>query len=136
MDRRDLKQQITFGKRQAAILVIALLGIVTVILYVLLGFSLKFRFVYVSVYYPPVSLFYVVLNEAKTAEGFALIFAFSVTVWAAHVLFALSSVVIPALKRHYRMCLWGNVGFILLSAGMFLTLFFVTVQAVPIYKLL
>ncbi len=143
LDRRDLKRQITFGKWQTAIPIVALLGIVTVVIYVLLGFSLRFHWdvvtnmpmVHQPWLYQSVPFFKFVVHRASNVVAFILLCA-SVAVWAVHVLFALSSVAIPALKKHYRMCLWGNLGFILLSAGLFLSLLLVTVQAAaPLYEL-
>ncbi len=141
LDRQDLKKQITLDKRQATVLIVALLGIMTVIIYVLLGFLLEFHErINISMYYPPISVFEYVIHGftyhgASNAVAMGLL-CVSAAVWTIHTVFALSSVLIPALKKHFWVCLWGNIGFILLSAGLYLLLFFVIIQdALPVYEL-
>lgn len=138
LDKRDLKKQITLGKHRAIGIIVALFGIVTVLVYVLLGFTLTFRqspFIVTSYIYPTVSIFEFVVNHASNTAALAWLYV-PAAVWAVHVLFAISSMAIPALKKRVRVCLWGNIGFILLSAGLFLTFFIVTVQAVSPFFIL
>ncbi len=143
LNRQDLKKQITLDKRQTIGIIVALFGIVTALVYVMLGFTLTFhepKYPSISMYYPPVSFFrFIVTYRTKWVgllDGLFALFCIAAAVWTIHTVFALSSVLIPALKKHFWVCLWGNVALIALSAVLFFWLLFVTVKAAwPVFSL-
>lgn len=87
LDRQDLKKQITFGKQQTVCINVALFGIVTVLIYVLLGFMFREpKYSPISMYYPPVSFFQLIVTYGTKWVGMGGLFALfciAAAVWRA-----------------------------------------------------
>lgn len=138
LDRRDLKRQVRLGAQQAVGIAVALAGLATVLIYVLLGFTLTFHQTYsISMYYPSVSFFRFIVtygtgagvwSDAKTTAAFALL-CVSAAVWTVHAGYAVLSLALPVFRKNLRLRFWLNVALTALSAVMFLTLFLVTLEA-------
>lgn len=132
LDRHDLKNQIGITKKQALGLMIAIFGVITSLLYVLLVFVITFKHnAITSMYYPPsISFFDITMAWSR------YLMWISITFWAVTAIFAVLSIVIGKLRQRTRLCCCINSSLTILSLLMFVIPLLVTIHlAAPIYIL-
>lgn len=130
LDRDDLKKQIKITKQEIPSLLIAAFSLITPLIYVLLGFCWTFKeHIWLSMYYPPLSLFDFIVNYIdEPYYGLRYLLWCSVAVWAATVTFSVITFSFSKLRQRASICFCINFAFIIVSLSLFLILFFLTIH--------
>ena len=132
MEREDLKKQLRIDKVQLGHILLCAGGILVPALCVLLGFCLTFTSnVVISLYLPPRSLFAMICGAGPNPpslffpemKGVLIAFCFSAAVWAGTAVFSVLALALPRLRTKTTLCLFLEIGLIVLSAALFAALF-------------
>lgn len=132
MERADLKKQLHIDKKQLRHILLCAGGILVPALCVLLGFCLTFTpKITISLALSPRSLFAMFgrtgVNPPVTfvpgMKGMAIVLCFSAAVWAGTAVFSVLALALPGLRAKSKLCLFLEIGLIVLSAALFAALF-------------
>ena len=132
MEREDLKKQLHIDKKQLRHILLCAGGILVPALCVILGLCLTFTpKITISLALSPRSLFALFsrtgINPPITfvpgMKGMLIVLCFSAAVWAGTAVFSVLALVFPALRAKSRLCLFFEIGLMILSAALFATLF-------------
>ena len=132
MEREDLKKQLRIDKKQLRHILLCAGGILVPALCVILGLCLTFTpKITISLALSPRSLFAMFgrtgVNPPVTfvpgMKGVLIAFCFSAAVWAGTAVFSVLALALPRLRTKTTLCLFLEIGLIVLSAALFAALF-------------
>ena len=132
MERADLKKQLRIDKKQLRHILLCAGGILVPALCVILGLCLTFTpAIIVSIYVPPRSLFAMICGTGinppisffPEMKGVLIAFCFSAAVWAGTAVLSVLALALPRLRTKTTLCLFLEIGLIVLSAALFAALF-------------
>lgn len=132
MEREDLKKQLRIDKKQLGHILLCAGGILVPALCVILGLCLTFTGdMTAALFLPPRSLFAMICGAGPNPpslffpemKGVLIAFCFSAAVWAGTAVFSVLALALPGLRAKSKLCLFLEIGLIVLSAALFAALF-------------